>query len=581
MFSKFCSWTGMLLLASTWAHCYGQAKNSNEIRALRLRTAHELVERARGFEDLQTKTTTLVSLASLLWQYEAEAVYAKQIFIRLRDELKLAASTQSQLSSSAPRLNIPRLQQVVLKSLAKFDSKLAIAWFEEDLAVDSKLVAAHRLGFALDLASEGNSEDAARLASSAVAGGLSGLDLRLVMVMLHRLRVSNQTEADALFLGILGKLIHEPLITPEELLIIGNYLFINDSDATPESIKYTGVKVGDLYFPVGISGQRAGITKQLVRAYLEASASVLNRLLGQPSIQFPKRYAATARMLLEKAEKFVPELVPSLTALTREFSVSVITDAPFPRNDSKPKLINYESVSPELEKLQGRARDEMCLALIETAYLQNDLDTAAKLAQLIADEKGKARVEELIAFRRAANCLEGDNGPGAEKVASRLTNPELIVLIRLGLANREIKSQHPSLALVHLQSVTTLVREHEIKSSGLYLLNAASLYMEVDSNTGLQIFNQAAKALDDAAAGIAELTKREQISTVRLGNTTATFSLNSKGIRFHTIDVLLAGIMRQARNHALPTILRMKNEKVLGPVLVAAAKALLVKNSSE
>ncbi|HEY0367917.1 MAG TPA: hypothetical protein VGC73_15700 [Pyrinomonadaceae bacterium] len=41
---------------------------------------------------------------------------------------------------------------------------------------------------------------------------------------------------------------------------------------------------------------------------------VLNRQLSQPSVQFPKRYEATARMLLEKAQKFAPEFVPSLNA---------------------------------------------------------------------------------------------------------------------------------------------------------------------------------------------------------------------------------------------------------------------------
>ena len=593
MLNRLYSLAALLLVAAVWSHCCAQErkssvpsskpaqkKNSDKALASRLRTVHELVDRAKTFNDLQAKTTTLVNLASLLWQYGGEEAYARQLFMQLHDELKLAAASQTQLPSTVKGPNIARLKQLVERSVGRFDSKLALAWFEEDLNGDTNLKAMRRLDFALDLASEGNSTDAAQLAKSAVNSGFSGLDLRLILLMLHRLRASNAPAADSLFLEVLGKLSLQPQVTPEDLLMVGNYLFIPDNDATAEAVRYNGVNVGGLYFPVGISGERTGLTKQLVKPYLETSLVVLNRQLSQPSVQFPRRYEATARMLLEKAQKFAPELVAPLTELAKGSSVSAITDLPFPSPESGSKVIDYESVAPELEKLQGLARDERGIALIATAYRQNDLDTASKLALLLTDENGRARVEDLIAFRRGTNLLEQRDETGAEKIASQLKSPELIVILQLGLANVDINSHEQSSALVHLQSIVTLLRDNEIKSRGLYLLNAAALSVKVDSNTALQLFDQAAKAFDNSPAGITELTKREHLNTIRLGKTTAVFSLNAKSIPFNSVEDSMVTIFRHSPDQSLPTILRIKNEKVLGPALVAVAKELLVKDNS-
>src|SRR5215218_8206690 len=134
-------------------------------------------------------------------------------------------------------------------------------------------------------------------------------------------------------------------------------------------------------------------------------------------------------MLLEKAQKFAPEFVPSLTELAKGFSVSAITEVPFPGPESGSKVIDYESVAPELEKLQGLARDERCVALIATAYLQKDVDTASRLALLLTDQNVRALIQDLIAFRRGASLLEQRDEAGAERIASLLKSEELIVLL--------------------------------------------------------------------------------------------------------------------------------------------------------
>jgi hypothetical protein len=171
--------------------------------------------------------------------------------------------------------------------------------------------------------------------------------------------------------------------------------------------------------------------------------------------------------------------------------------------------------------------------------------------------------------------LEQRDEAGVEKIASQLESQELSVLLELGLANLDINSHEQSPALSHLQSIVTLLRNNEIKARGLYLLNAAALFAKIDTNAALQLFEQAAKAFDDSPAGIAELTRREHLTTIRLGRATAVFSLNAKSIPFSSVEDLIVTIYRHSQDRSLPTVFRLKNEKILGPALVGVAKELL------
>jgi len=341
------------------------------------------------------------------------------------------------------------------------------------------------------------------------------------------------------------------------------------------------VTVDAIYFPVGIAGERSALPKQLVTSYLETALAVLNRQLSDSSTQFPKRYQAVARMLLEKAQKFAPELVSSFTALAHEFSVTTVST--FPALDSKTaeKLIDYDAVVPELEKLQGSRRDDRCVALIATAYLQNDLDTASRLSQLITDKTQRTLVQQLIAFRRGSNSLEKEEGTSAEKFASEIQIPELAILLELGLANLELSNRQRSPALVRLQTLVQKLRDNDIPSRGIYLLNIAMLLSRIDANAALGVFDQAAKAFDGTPLGIGDLIKREHLTTIQLGTNKAFFSVNSKSIPFGNFEGSITTLFRRSQEHTLPTLLGMRNEKILGPALIAVSKELLSNSSAD
>lgn len=71
------------------------------------------------------------------------------------------------------------------------------------------------------------------------------------------------------------------------------------------------------------------------------------------------------------------------------------TEVPFPGSKSASKVIDYHSVAPDLEKLQGLARDERCVALVidgDSPYLRlgNPKEThviqLADLRKLLAEK---------------------------------------------------------------------------------------------------------------------------------------------------------------------------------------------------
>jgi hypothetical protein len=544
-----------------------------------LRRVHELVERARSFDDLQSKATTLVNLADLLWSHENEQQYARQVMTGLRDDLKLALASESKVSTSSRLRTILRLQQMLARFLSKHDPKLGAAWFEEDLGGDARLNGSKRLDFALDLVSDGRNPEAERFARSALDDGFSRLDLRILLSFLHKLRSQNAPAADSLFLQVLGQVAASPRISSDDLLLIGNYLFINDRDAGPESVRYTGVTIDGMYFPVGIAAERSGVTRQIVKPYLDAAMVVLNHQLSDESAKFPRRYEAVARMLLEKAQKFAPQLVAPFTAMARKFSVSSVSTVPAFNDQASEKLIDYETSLPELENLGGPKRDDRCIPLIATAYLQNDLDTASKLAQLIVDDVSRSRVHQLLAWRRGSNYLIQGDKENAEKIASEIDTLELVTLLQLGIANLEINTRQESAALVRLQSLVEKVRTGEISGRGLYLLSASSLISRINANASLEVLEHAVKELDNSKLSISELGKREHLTTIKLGTGLAFFSVNSKSIPFGNLEESIAVLIRQADERTMATLLRMRNEKILGPALIAVAKVLLAKKA--
>ncbi len=91
-----------------------------------VRRVHELVERARSFDDLQSKATTLVNLADLLWSHKNEQQNSRQVMTGLRDDLKLALASEGKVSTSSKLRTILRLQQLLARFLSKHDPKLAI-----------------------------------------------------------------------------------------------------------------------------------------------------------------------------------------------------------------------------------------------------------------------------------------------------------------------------------------------------------------------------------------------------------------------------------------------------------------------
>jgi hypothetical protein len=537
-------------------------------------TVRVFVERVSAFNDLQTRVVTLTNLASLLWENGQETT-AREIFGRLRDQLKTALSTQRPNSKDA--VIIMGLQQLLLRYVFRHDPKLAKSWFEEQIAGAGDARGSRQMDFALDLVLDGNGSEASTFAQQAIESSFSALNIRLLLVFLHRLRLRDSAAADTLFIQALGKLGQQSQITGDDLLLIGNYLFISDQDTQSDTIRYTPVRLGDIYFPVGISGERVGLNRQVVVIYLRSALTILaQQLARRDQLQFPARYEAVARLLLMKAEKFAPELINDFGGLAREFRAAGVTEVSSPGSDSGDKP-DYDQVAPELEKLQGVERDEKCLRLTATAYAHNDLDVALKLASLLTDDEARGRVKELIEFRRGISLLEKGEGEHVQEILPQLKIAELRIILQLGLATLDLKRNHLTTAVPQLQALVTEVRDTKLDAKGFYLLAASELLSRVEPSLALDVMGDAAKVFSNSTSAAATLSRRDHLSRVRIGKMTAVFPVDSKAVEFGSLSDPILALYRQSPNQTIATVLEIKNEQILGPTLVILAKEVLKK----
>jgi hypothetical protein len=550
-------------------------------RAQSAQTVRAFVDRAKSFHSIQTRVITLVNLASLLWADSDQEQFARQIFVDLRDDLKLAATTQSKIGSGPDEnVSITGLQQILLRYLARHDPKLAQSWLDEMLASAGTSRASRKLDFALDLAQDGNAS-ARDFAGQAVDSDFSSLNLNQLLLILDRIRLLDPRAADSLFVQMLGRLTQQPQVSAEDLLLAGTYLFMNDADANPDALHYRPVRIDDLYFPVGISGERTGLSGSIVSEYLEASLTVLTHELALGSeVRFPRRYAAVAQMLALKSQKFAPPLTAAFSELARGFASSGVQEFRPDENASAGKPQKYDDFFSSLEKLSDAERDEKCLTLAASAYRQNDLAIARKAAELISDGVSRDRLRQLIQFRAAINELEtGDEGAAAE-AAEGISTHELRTILQLNLAAVEMKNKQSAKALRRLGGVLSDIRGDQYAARGLYLLTAARLLGQIEPGLAHQALSDAVKAFNDSALSVAELSRRDELTKIRIGKSAGSFSIETKVLPLANVEGPLVALFLDSPQEVLSTVIAINNERILGPALVVLAKQLLERKST-
>jgi hypothetical protein len=583
---------GMVLLVATAAtgvsYCHAQGKaprnpdqdspSVGKTNINQLQVVLGFVDRARGFSDLDNRVNTLVRIGGLLWQQKGEEDFARQLFLQLNDQLKLAASTQSKLdpnhNSSAL---IGQLRQSVLRYVARYDVKLARELLLEQAQDGDSRIASKSLELAIGLTMDGSVSAAQAFAEQSIDSDFSGLNIPTILGFLHQLRLRDSASADSLFIKVLSQIALQPNVSADNLLLIGNYLFINDVDVGVGYIRYTPVQIDSIYFSAGIGGQRSGLAPELVRTYLKTGLTILARQLLSAQDERPrKRYEAAAKLLELKAVTFAPELVAPLDSIARDFASSSVKSFANLENETDAKLVDYDTVAKELEKIpDSNTRDQRCLGLASTAYRQNDLDTASKLADLVNDVEKREHVRDLIRFRRAANYLAKDDVRSVEQAEQKIGLVELRIVLELGLATLELREGNPDAALSRLQTVTVSITTHDLEARPLYLLTVASLLAQVQPTLAVQALGEAFKALSNSSAEVAELSRRDALTKVKMGKRTAFFSVSSKEIPFVDLQGSLPQIYHQSPQDTIALALSLKNERVLGPALVVLANEIL------
>lgn len=280
---------GLAYFCSTWTITSAQspgrtllAQRRSRTKANDVQTVKDFVGRAQGFSDLNAKVNTLIRLGSLLWQVKGQEDFARKLFLQVYNDLTLAVATQSTLEKHDSVTQAADLRQIVLRTLARFDAKLAKDLLVEESHNGSGRMGVRSLDIGATLLQNGSSSDARSFGEQAIDSDFSGLNLSLIVGFLHRLRMRDSAAADSLFLNVLSKLASQPHVSADDILLLGNYLFIRDADANQDLVRYTPVQIGGTYFAAGISADRSGLTAEIVRPYLTMSVMVLGRELVSP-----------------------------------------------------------------------------------------------------------------------------------------------------------------------------------------------------------------------------------------------------------------------------------------------------------
>ncbi|HKO35950.1 MAG TPA: hypothetical protein VJV21_05690, partial [Pyrinomonadaceae bacterium] len=432
---------------------------------------------------------TLAGLADVLWSQKGQDDYARQLLLGLYDELlaERPRGAESKAGESPGSATVERLKRVVIRSIAHHDLKLAQKLISEGIPAGPEAdarVNTRLLDTANELIRDGDASTAGDLASRALQTDLSHKMIETLLVFLHRLRAADEVAADALFTQVMERLARQLTISPEDLLIIGNYLFIDDRSVAPGNIQYTPSMVGTISFRAGISASRSGIPRPLVRTYLNTALHILSRPASDEAALLQS--AAAARLLLPKAQEFAPDLVTALSTLSARFAATKVTDLRTARRDSQP--IDMTTALAELEKLPaGEARDQKTLGWIETLFARPDLDSASKLTALLTDETARARISDLIRFRRLANLVVKPNVTNVEERIPEVREPELRVSLEIALASRMITNKDLRGANVIREKALAEVREKSFQNRGVYLTTLAGIFSRTDQSVALAL----------------------------------------------------------------------------------------------
>ena len=542
----------------------------------------KLADSALSFKNLELKVETLGRLADLLWAVDAEG--GRRLFEKTYELLRSIEpedrpqAKPDEAASKLPRGKLIGLYVRFFSLVAKHD----VTWKEQLLKNAPEFLTTPSLARNLDLNTaesllEEKDPKAYEFIEAGISGGVSGLANTLqILELLRRLRELDAKQADQLFTQLMRQIEIQGDIAADDLLTIGNYLFTGRpaSPQPEERILISPVYVGSIGFHADISYDRPGRSADLVDAYLRSCVAILTRPVQSEGLMAQHR--AAAFLLLPKARRFAPDLVPILSNLSstidprRTSSVEARSSAPEP---SGPQTL--ESVLETLDAIKDPAKkDEYCLRMIWSFYIAADFESAGTLTNRISGSEIREQLMSVISIGRAINSLQKADLDAARLQTRNLQPGKERSFLWFAIAARLFDKGDVQNGKVAVDNGLIDARKTEGSVRASLLLLGTELTSRINVAAGSTVLSEALAVINNFDSDLNEPLRFDRFVRVRMGSQAATFATSVSGFKTGTVRGALKVPLATNPNGAVSLILQMKNEYVRSSALLAFVSEL-------
>ena len=538
-------------------------------RRLAVAQMHSFAERVLSFSDVETKITTIVSLADTLWPFDEH--YARQLFLKAHELARGLKPTDAKGQTAGATLTagkIVDLRGEVITVLARHDTPLARRLSEADAhTITGSDLAGIEQRAAADLLRGGNAPQAIEFAERSLQAGVP----RQMIGFLLQLRRQNAAQADELYAKTLNRLVTEPNVDGLSLMELGVYVFTSPL-LTPD-MEQMGAMVVQPVENVGVinlAADRPGIPPGVVRAYLAAAAQILLRPVTDPRQQ--KLYYITGYQLLPKAQKLTPDLAPQIVAAMQRLTPDVpaaLTQATTYNVLAANENYKFDDTLSELDDIADEGlHDRRCVMIANGLCFSADFARARVVAEKVKAPVLRSRLLNLINANDAVGLLGRGQTTEAELLAGKLAPGIERAALWLALARARAKEADMARFSEALNMALKDARRLDDARQPYLILNAAGELARTDPALALQILNEAVGAFNTKGGKPAKW-----VESVEAGG--QQFSFSFKGLEGDGISASVGELFAVDAQGTVSAVLSLKPEQTLGRALRAWAKNML------
>lgn len=512
---------------------------------------------------------TLAALGDTIWK--KDELYSRQLFTRAVECLRSFAAT-----SSDDKRQFGLLQADLLTRISKHDRP----WGQR-LVAELK---AESLGANLDLNVANmmlNEKDpgAAEFLNKGIASGIDGFSKSMrILDLLLRMRSVNKGMADSAFLNAVDQIGQLSKTKADDLFTIGNYLFttprIISADVDSNRVLLTPVYVGTISFHADISLDRPEVEPALVAGYLDRATAILAIPSEDPNVSAQNR--AAAFLLIPKAQRFAPKLIPVLTTLasgvdaTRTNSTSAATAAGLPGPTSEP--ITIDSVLARVEETKDPVkRDEYCLAMVAQFHGKNDFTAARTLTEKLGPAPLREQLTQLIDFREVVAKYQSGDLDNARNKTWSLPLTASRVSLSLGIVDAYLKKGDKNSANLTFDSAVKDIQKLNGTSQASLYLAASEVASRLDPLVAQSIFNDAMRSVSNLDTASRDPLRLDTFVRLTVGSRTVQFMTGVKGAPTGSLAGALKPAFSRDPQATLNATLQLKNDYLKGSAIVILA----------